>query len=214
MLVSNCMTKNPITISPEMTVPDAQALMRKEKVSRIPVLDKTNKLVGIITELDLIHAAPSMATTLDVYEMNYLLSKLKVEKVMTRKVLTIPEDTTIEDASRIMVDNNISGLPVVRGDLLVGIITQSDLFKLFIELFGARRAGVRVTVLVPEKPGELALLATAITKEGGNIISFGTFLGDDPSNGRCTLKIEGIERERVVELLTPIVQKIVDIREV
>jgi acetoin utilization protein AcuB len=207
------MTRNPITITPDVTVPEAQAIMRREKVQRLPVLDSNGRLVGIVTSLDLIHASPSPASSLDIYEMHYLLSKLKVEKVMTRQVITVSEDLPIEEAARIMVDNKISGLPVMRGDILVGIITETDLFKLFIELFGARHKGLRLTLLLPEKKGELAKLSNAITKCGGNILSFAIFEGEDPTNGYCTLKVTGVEKTALVEAITPLVEKVVDVRE-
>ncbi len=213
MKVGQRMTRNPITITPDVTVPEAQAIMRREKVQRLPVLDKNGRLVGIVTSLDLIHASPSPATSLDIYEMHYLLSKLKVEKVMTRQVITVTEDMPIEEAARIMVDNKISGLPVMRGDILVGIITETDLFKLFIELFAARHKGIRLTLLLPEKKGELAKVSNAITECGGNIVSFAIFEGEDPTNGYCTLKVTGVEKAALLDAVTPLVEKVVDVRE-
>ncbi|WP_304225770.1 CBS and ACT domain-containing protein [Gracilinema caldarium] len=213
MNVGQRMTKNPVTVTPDVSVPDAQAIMRREKIRRLPVLDKQGKLVGIVTSSDLIHASPSPATSLDMYELHYLLSKLKVEAVMTKNVLTVSEDLPIEEAARIMADNNISGLPVMRSNILVGIITESDLFKLFIELFGARHSGVRLTVLLPERKGELADVAGAIAKIGGNIISLATFEGEDPTNSYCTLKVEGVDSTSLVNAITPLVERIVDIRQ-
>lgn len=213
MNVGQRMTRNPITVTPDVSVPDAQALMRREKIRRLPVLDKQGRLVGIVTSLDLIHASPSPATSLDMYELHYLLSKLKIETVMTKHVITVTEDTPLEEAARIMVDNNISGLPVVRGETLVGIITESDLFKLFIELFGARHLGVRLTLLLPEKRGEIAAVADAIANIGGNIISMATFEGEDPTNSYCTIKVSGVDKSALIEAVTPIVTKIVDVRE-
>ncbi|HON13240.1 MAG TPA: CBS and ACT domain-containing protein [Treponema sp.] len=213
MNVGQRMTKNPVTVTPDISVPEAQAIMRREKIRRLPVLDKQGKLVGIVTSLDLIHASPSPATSLDMYELHYLLSKLKVEAVMTKNVITVTEDLPIEEAARIMADNNISGLPVMRNNILVGIITESDLFKLFIELFGARHKGVRLTVLLPERKGELADVAGAIAKIGGNIISLATFEGEDPTNSYCTLKVESVDKTSLVQAVTPLVERIVDIRE-
>jgi acetoin utilization protein AcuB len=213
MTVGRCMTKNPVSIHPDVSVPEAQSIMRREKFHRLPVVDKAGKLVGIVTSSDLIHATPSVATALDMYELNYLISKLKIEKVMTKSVTTATEDLAIEEAARLMADKNISGLPVMRGDLLVGIITESDLFKLFIELFGARHAGIRLTVLLPEKRGELAAVATAIAKAGGNIISLATFDGEDPTNSYCTIKVEGVLRQTLLEAVTPLVERVVDVRE-
>jgi len=213
MKVGQRMTRNPITITPDVTVPEAQAIMRREKIKRLPVLDNNRRLVGIVTSLDLIHASPSPASSLDIYEMHYLLSKLHVENVMTKNVITVTEDLPIEEAARIMADNKISGLPVMRGDILVGIITESDLFKIFIELFGARHRGIRLTLLLPEKKGELAKVANAITKCGGNIVSFAVFEGEDPTNGYCTVKVSGVEKDALLAAITPVVEKIVDVRE-
>ncbi len=213
MNVGRCMTKNPVTISPDVSVPDAQALMRREKIHRLPILDKAGKLLGIVTSSDLIHASASSATSLDIYELNYLISKLKVETVMKKQPLTVTEELPVEEAARVMADNNISGLPVLRGDVLVGIITESDIFKLFIELFGARHVGVRLTVLMPEKKGELADVAGAIAKAGGNIVSLATFLGEDPTNSYCTLKVEDLGRQALVDAVTPFVERVVDVRE-
>lgn len=212
MTVSFVMTRNPLYIHPEMSVPDARAYMKKEKVGRLPVLDKNNKLVGIVTERDLINASPSVATTLDMYEMSYLLSKLKVEKVMQKKVITIDENVVIEEAARIMVDNNISALPVMRGDALVGIVSDGDLYRLFIKLFGAREPGVRLTMLLAERPGELNKVSQAIADKGGNIISLVICDGKDVTNKMCILKVANISREELLEGMKPFALEIVDIR--
>jgi len=213
MLVSERMTRNPITISPDSAVTEALDLMKREKVRRLPVLSKKGKLVGIVSDKDLLNASPSPATSLSVWEISYLLSKLTVRKVMTEEVITATEDMFMEDAARIMVDNKIGGLPVMRDDTLVGIITETDLFKIFIELFGARQKGVRLTMLVPWVKGELAKITTTITNLGGNILALGTFLGEDPSNALLTIKVEDVPQEELVQALTPLVIKIIDVRE-
>jgi acetoin utilization protein AcuB len=209
------MTRNPITTTPERPITEALDLMRREKVRRLPVVSRPyGKLVGIVAEEDLLYASPSPATSLSVWEINYLLAKLQVREVMTKEVITVTEDETLENAARIMVDNKIGGLPVMRGDTLVGIITETDLFKIFIELFGAREKGVRMTVLVPAVKGELAKLTTAIAERGGNIIALGTFLGDDPSNAVCTLKVDDMSAAEVEAALSPLVLRTIDMREV
>jgi acetoin utilization protein AcuB len=214
MLVKERMTRNPIFIRPDTPVTEAQALMKREKIHHLPVLDKEEKLVGIVTEKDLLYASPSVATTLSVYEMTSLLAKLKVEKVMSREVVAIAEDVPLEEAARIMADRRIGGLPIVRGKALVGMITESDLFRVFIELFGARQKGVRVSVTMPNEKGTLAKIAAAVSHAGGNIIALGTFLGDDPSSGRCTLKVDGVQRDALVAALTPQVRSVDDVREI
>ena len=213
MLVGSRMTPNPVTVRPDTPVAEAQALMRSKKFHHLPVVDREQRLVGIVTEKDLLYAAPSPATSLSVYEISYLLAKLTVEKVMTREVVTVREDTPLEDAARIMADHNVGGLPVMRGPLVTGIITESDLFRVFIELLGARQPGVRVTMLIPEKKGELAEIASAIAREGGNILAFASSAGDSAANALCTVKVNGLSRDRLVALLQPLAQKITDVRE-
>ena len=182
---------------------------------RLPVLNKPHgKLVGIVSEKDLLYASPSPATSLSMWEINYLLAKLKVREVMTEPVITVSEGEPLENAARIMVDNKIGGLPVMRKETLVGIITETDLFKIFIELFGAREKGVRVTMLIPTTKGELAKITTEIAKRNGNIIALGTFLGNDPTNSLCTIKVEDIPADELVAALTPLVEEIIDAREI
>jgi acetoin utilization protein AcuB len=214
MLVKERMSRNPITIKADIPVTEAQALMKREKIHHLPVVDRDGRLVGIVTEKDLLYASPSPATTLSVYEIASLLAKLSVEKVMSKKPVTVTEDVPLEEAARIMADRNIGGLPVMRGTTLVGIITESDLFRVFIELFGARQKGVRITAVLPNQCGELAKVSGALCNAGGNILALGTFLADDPTQGRLTVKVEGLSKEKVVEALEPLAVRIEDIREV
>ncbi len=213
MTVERRMTKNPVTVHHDTNVAEAKRIMQREKIHRLPVVDKKGVITGIVTEKDLLRASPSPATALDVYEISELLSKLEVDKVMTKDVITITEDTTVEVAARIMADNNIGGLPILKEGHLAGIITESDLFKIFIELFGARQKGIRATILIPEKRGELADIASAIRDKGGNIISIGTFLGDDMTNILCTIKVEDITKDVLLECIEPYVEAVRDIRE-
>lgn len=212
MLVGERMKHPVITIPPDMPIVDALNLMKREHIRRTPVV-KDGKLVGIISEKDLLNASPSPATSLSVWELNYLLSKITVNGVMNKKIFTVTEDTPIEEAARIMADNKIGGLPVMRGDHIVGIITETDLFKIFLELMGARYMGVRVTVLVREARGQLAKLSQAITNAGGNFVAFGMFQGEDSSNRMVTFKVEGISKEQIKAIVEPIVESVVDIRE-
>lgn len=211
MFVGERMSHPVITMRADMPIIDALNMMKREHVRRTPVL-KDGKLVGIISEKDLLNATPSAATTLSVWEMNYLLSKITVSEVMTKDVLTVTEDTPIETAARIMADNKVGGLPVMRGDEIVGIISETDLFKIMLEMMGARERGVRVTIMVHDKPGGLAQITQAIASASGNFISFGTFLGDSPTKGLITFKVEGIEEAKVKEILSPLVDKLIDIR--
>lgn len=211
MLVKGRMSKPVITVEPSRRIMDAMAVMKQHKIRRMPVIDD-GKLVGIVSDKDLLDAGPSDATSLSVWEINYLLSKLRVEEVMTKHVLTVQEDTPIEEAARIMVDNKIGGLPVMRGTELVGLITETDLFKIFQELMGARDPGVRVTALVPDVQGELARLTHIISAAGGSFIAFGMFDGEDPANKLVTFKVTGLSEEEVAQHIAPVIDRIVDLR--
>jgi acetoin utilization protein AcuB len=213
MLVYERMTHHPITVYPDLPISEALKLMREQKVRRFPVIDrKTKKLIGIVTEKELLYASPSPATSLSIHEINYLLAKITVSEVMTTELITVIEDTPIEEAALLLVDHNVGALPVMRDDLLVGIVTETDLFKTFIELFAARSEGVRLTLLVPEKKGELLLVAKAILDVGGNIISLGTFLGEDLTNRLLTVKVDQVSQDVLVAKMKEIGAEIIDVR--
>jgi len=199
MKVSKIMTRNPVITHPDLSLTDARSLMDKEKISHIPVLNKSNELVGLITRADLLKAGPSPATSLDMYEISYLLSKLTVDKIMEKKVITVQENEVVEEAARIMADNSIGCLPVLNGSLLTGIITDTDIFHFFINAYGARHKGIRIIINFKEKRGQLAAFAGAIAERGGNIVAFVSSEGDDMAHRRATLKITGISRAAVEE---------------
>ncbi|GMO59446.1 MAG: CBS and ACT domain-containing protein [Termitinemataceae bacterium] len=212
MIVSNIMTKNPITVRGDISVSEARTLMDKEDISCLPVLDKSNQLSGIATKEDFLKAGPSMATTLDMYEISYILSKIKIEKIMTKKIFTVQDSEVIEEAARIMSDNDLNCVPVLRGTLLVGIITVSDLFKFFVTAFGARHNGVRLSFSMEEKPGQLAKLTKSIADKGGNIVSFISQEGDDMTQRKGTLKITGIDKSVVESIMQEATAEVLDIR--
>jgi acetoin utilization protein AcuB len=145
--------------------------------------------------------------------MNYLLARLKVEEVMTRKVITVTEDTPLEEAARIMADSKIGGLTVMREDKLVGIVTETDLFKIFLELLGARLPGVRVTALIPDAKGTLAKITNAVFGAGGNIMAFSQSLDASGTRWQVTFKVQDVPRAQLVEVIRPVVEDILDVRE-
>jgi len=214
MLVADRMSYPVLTVSPELPVQDALAQMRKERVSRYPVVDKNGNLVGIVSEDDILNASPSEATSLSVWEINYLVSKITVERVMTRKVITILANDTLEEAARLMADNRIGGLPVMNDVELVGIITQTDLFRTFLEMLGGRESGIRVTAVMNDKPGMLHQLTQAIDEAGGNIIALSTFGRTSTGDGFVTIKLNGLDQESVKRVLLPLVVQITDLREI
>ena len=211
MLVGERMSKPVITISPDMPITEALNLMKKERIRRAPVVN-AGKLAGIVSDKDLLNASPSPVTTLSIWEMNYLLSKVTVSQVMTSNVLTVTEDTPIEQAARIMADNKIGGLPVLRAGHVVGIITETDLFKVFLELLGAREAGIRVTALIEDQPGQLANITEAIASKKGNFIAFGQFTSENPSLKIVTFKVKGLTMDEVKAAIDPVVKEILDLR--
>jgi acetoin utilization protein AcuB len=212
MLVGERMSRPVISVSPDEPIHDALAMFKKEHIRRAPVI-KDGKLVGIISQGDLLNASPSPVTTLSVWEMNYLLSKVTVKHVMSKKVLTLDVDTPIEEAARMMADNKIGGMPVTNNGRIVGVITEGDLFKVFLELMGARDKGIRVTATVEDKPGELAKVTKAIAEAGGNFVSFGFFDGADTASKILTFKVAGMKKEEVKRALNGIVRKFWDIRQ-
>jgi len=201
MIIGRVMTRNPIFIHPDMPINEVRTLMDKHKIGHLPVLDKNNALVGLMTRKDLVKAGPSPATSLDMYEISYLLSKVTTKDVMEKKVITVDENEVVEEAARVMADNGLGCLPVMRDKLLVGIITDTDLFHFFVNAFGARHPGVRITCSIKEKPGQLARLTHAIAEKGGNVVAFVTSEGDDLSRRRTTLKVSGISRDEVQSIL-------------
>ncbi|MDD4011610.1 MAG: CBS domain-containing protein [Sphaerochaetaceae bacterium] len=214
MIIERRMTRNPVTATPDMTIEEASNLMKREKVHRLPVLDKDKKLIGVVSEKDILRAWPSPASTLSTYEVNYLINKITVKKLMYKDPVTISKDTTVEEAARLMVDQDLSCLPVLDDGKLVGIVSKSDMFKILLELFGARHYGVRMTFLVEDKPGAIAEISKAFSERGIDIISFGSFMGTDATNAICTIKVQGTSKAQAVDILKPYVLEIVDVREV
>ncbi len=175
MYVLNSMTSNPYTVTPDATIAETLEIMRQKKVRRLPVLEN-GRLVGIITERKLLEVSPSPATSLSIFEINYLLAKTKVVSLMTRDVYTVMPGTLLEEAARIMRDHDIGALPVLDGGQLVGIITETDLFDAFLEIMGYRSRGTRLSIDVEDdKPGNLAEIASIIAGQGVNIMNVATY---------------------------------------
>jgi acetoin utilization protein AcuB len=215
MLVRNRMTANPVTVTPDVSVTDALRLMTEKKIRRLPVLNREGALVGIVSDRDLLLASPSPATSLAVWEIHDLLAKLTVEKIMAQKVITVTEETPLEEAARVMADNRVGGLPVLRDQKLVGIISESDLFKTLLELLGGRRPGIRITVATYGVKGTLAEITSAISEAGGDIVglAFSEVEGKTDDTWMNTFKVQGVPREQLVEAIRPHVREIVDVRE-
>jgi acetoin utilization protein AcuB len=214
MLVKDRMSIHPLTISTDESLSGAHQYMQEQDVRHLPAMDRTGKMAGLVTEDDLLKAGPSEATLLSVWEIHSLLSKVKVKDVMVKSVITATEDTPIEEAAHLMLDHKIGCLPVLRDGTLVGIITESDIFRTFMELFAARQKGLRITIEVPNREGELALVSQAVTDQGGNIVACGTFMSPDPLRAGLVMKVRNVDREELVAGLSQIEDvKMLDVRE-
>lgn len=194
MIVGRRMTPNPITAPPDMTHPAALDLMRKNGIRHLPIMEE-GKLIGIVVENDLLSSRPSQATTLSIYEIYTILDKLTLRQIMSAPVYAVEEDCPMEEAARIMIQNRITGLPVMRGDEIVGIITEIDLFRAFVDVLGGEEKGLALTVKLEHKPGALASVAAAIAKAGGNIQNIVTFRDPNSQSGEVYIKELGANPE-------------------
>ena len=179
MYVKNRMTSNPYTIAFDAPITEVIELMREKNLKRVPVVHG-DKVVGMLTQGDLQKVSPTKATTLSIFEINYLLSKTKVSDAMTKEVITISPDALLEEAAVLMRDNKISTLAVEKEGKLVGIITESDIFEAFIDLLGFRDVGSRITVQASDTPGVLADITEIFRDLDSNITHIAAYRG---SNG-------------------------------
>jgi acetoin utilization protein AcuB len=170
MFVGKRMTKDMITIEQDEPMTKAAEMLKKHKIRRMPVL-KGEKLVGIVSDKDLRSAMASSASSLNLWEMHYLLDRIKVKELMTKNVITVAPETTIEEAAQIMRDKKIGGLPVLENTKLVGIITETDIFGIFLEVMGMGQESSRIEIELEDKPGQLAEITKIIKKHDVNIIS-------------------------------------------
>jgi acetoin utilization protein AcuB len=199
MQVHECMVVNPVTISPKATYAEALRLLRLKKLHALPVVDTEGQLVGLITEKDLRDVLP--VAVVPVYITSYLLSAKAIEETMTRRVITVPEDCPLEEAARMLIDNKIGSLPVMRGNQLAGIITESDIFRAMTDVLGGRSEGIRITIRLLEDKGELGAITDGIIQLGGKLVSLSTYWGDKPLNRIITLKVQGVDREELLMML-------------
>ena len=202
MLVQNWMSKNVITVDVNDSMQDAMKLLKENDIRMLPVMKKA-KLVGIVTDRDLKKASASDATTLEVHELLYLLMKIKVKDIMTRDVITVPPDYTVEETAQVLQKNRISGAPVVAADgQLVGTITQTDLFRVLISLTGVGNGGIQFGFQVEDKPGSIKEVADIIRIYGGRMVSILSSY-DDVAEGyrKVYIRMRSIERSELQKLI-------------
>jgi len=201
MLVKNWMSKNVIMIDESDSMQDAMRLLKEHRIRMLPVIRK-NRLVGILTDRDLKKASASDATTLDVHEILYLLTKIKVKDIMTKDPITVPPDYTVEETARVLLENKISGAPVVDPTgKVIGIITQTDLFRVLISLTGIGNKGIQFGFQVEDRPGSIKEVADIIREFGGRMVSILTSYDGVPDGyRRVYIRMRNIERSRLQKL--------------
>jgi acetoin utilization protein AcuB len=204
MLVGDWMSRNVATVTEDVSMLKAGRIMRERKIRRLPVVDKDGKLVGIVSERDLKAASPSAATTLDMYEMTYLLSEMKVKTIMTKHPVAIRVADTVERAALILRDRKFGSLPVVEADgKVVGIITDTDIFRLFVSITGIDQDGIQIGIRVSTDEGSLKPVLDALRQHEARIISILSSYGRiDPSTRDVSIRIQGLPETRERELRT------------
>ncbi len=202
MKVKERMNPKVITISKETPINEAFSLMKENSIRRLPVMDKS-KLVGIITLSDLNQAAPSSATSLSIHELNYLLAKTKIKDILPKKqkVITIGPDNYIETAAKRMRIHRISSLPVVDGEKLVGIVTETDIFDALIDLLGVTKTHSRLDLFIDDRPGTVAKISGIIAEAGKNILNTVAYYDKQNNKYKMIIRIEEMDCEDVVSQL-------------
>lgn len=207
MLVRKWMSKNPIIIEESASLSQAINLLKEHKIRRVPVLKK-GQLVGIISDRDLKEASPSKVTSLDIWELHYLMSKIEVRSIMTKNPITVSPDTTLERAAILMFDNRIGGLPVVdKEGKLVGILTEQDVFKALINITGARFAANRISIIIADQPGTIKEVMDIMRKHQFKYNSILTTLEGIPEGYREVLIRFQAEDEELKKILKDLKEK-------
>jgi len=208
MLVKNWMNAPAITIDAQSSMQDAINLLKKHGISMLPVMDG-KRLVGIVTDRDLKKASPSDATTLDIHELLYLLSTVKIKDIMTKKPVTVPPDLTVEETAEILLANKISGVPVVDKDGgVLGVITHTDLFKVIISLTGVGKRGIQFAFCLEDREGSILEVAQIIRQFGGRIVSLLTSYEKAPAGYRnIYIRIYDFDRAKLEAVKTALKEK-------
>lgn len=200
MLVGNWMTKDVISVDVNDSMQDAARLIRKHKIKRLPVMEN-GKLVGIVTDRDLKRASASDVTTLEIHELLFLISEIKISDIMTKDPITIPLDYTIDEAAQILLEHKLSGAPVVDDEgQVAGIITQTDIFRVLVLFTGVKRAGIQFAFQLEDRPGSIKEVSDIMRNYGCLLVSI--LSGQDVQAGyrRVYIRVRDCDRERLEEL--------------
>jgi acetoin utilization protein AcuB len=209
MLIRDWMTKDVITVGPETSMMKASKLMREHKISRLPVVDESNRLLGIVSDRDLKEASPSKATSLDMHELYYLLSEIRVKDIMTKTPLAVKPSETVEKAAVLMMNNNFGGLPVVDENLkVVGIITDSDVFKVLVNITGVTEGGVQLAFSLPNTQGSLKAVMDDLKDYNARVISVLTsFSHSDEGHRAVYIRIQDPDKTMLTRMVDDLSKK-------
>lgn len=200
MLVKNWMSKDPITVDVNDSMQTAAKLLKENNIRGLPVM-KNGKLIGIVTDRDLKRASASDANTLDIHELLFLIEKIKIKEVMTNNPITIPVDSTIEEAAEVLLDNKFSRLPAVDNDgNLVGIITQTDIFRVLVSLTGVREKGIQFAFLLEDRPGSIKEVADIVRKYDCRMVSIMSSSDGQDGLRHVYIRICGCDRDKIDQL--------------
>lgn len=204
MLIREWMTKDVITVTPDTSMMKASKILKENRIRRLPVVDAEGRLIGIVSDRDIKEASPSKATTLDMHELYYLLSEIKVKDIMTRDPFTVRADDTVETVALNMIEKRIGGLPVIDdAGKLVGIISDSDVFKVLITITGVRHGGVQFAFELENTPGTLKPIVDTLREHNARIISILTSMDDSTGPTRRVyiriLPMDRAEENRIIE---------------
>ncbi|MGV7004110.1 CBS and ACT domain-containing protein [Desulfovibrio sp. QI0442] len=201
MPVQNWMTTDVVSVGPDTSLLKVGKLMKDHHIRRIPVVDENGQVIGIISDRDVRDASPSKATTLDMYEMHYLLAELKAKNIMTAKPITVKPTDTVEQAALIMLDNKVGGLPVVNDSgKLVGIISDHDVFKALVDITGARLGGLQFAIELPDQPGTARPLFDLLRAHNARLLSVLTVSNDD-GNRQLFIRVRDLENTKAEQEL-------------
>ncbi len=201
MLVMDWMSKTLITVDANDSMHEAMKLLKEKNIGMLPVM-KNGNLVGVITDRDLKQRSPSDATTLEVHELLYLVSKIKVKEIMTEDPVTVPVDHTVEETAQVLLNHGISGVPVVDSEgKPVGVITKTDLFKVLISLTGVGKRGIQFAFQLEDRPGSIKEIADIIRKHGGRMVSILTaYKGVPKGFRRVYIRVYGLDRVELPQI--------------
>ncbi len=200
MLVKNWMSKDVISVDVNDSMQDAAKLLKKNNIRGLPVM-KNGKLVGVVTDRDLKRASASDANTLDIHELLFLISEIKVKDIMTKNPITVPIDVTIEEAAAVLLDNKISGAPVVDDKgLVVGVITQTDIFRVLVSFTGVREKGIQFGFLLEDRPGSIKEVADIFRKYGCRMVSIMSTSDGQEGLRHVYIRVSDCDRDRLDQL--------------